>query len=201
MKSTHRTSSPSEPLSLHARAEDTLHFIRTSMERATSFTGVSGKGYVLAGVLSLLTTLLTREMDATPWTLSWLMTAALAAAAILGLTMRKAQQQGSSLRSANGRKLLTAFLPALGVGAVLTLSAFLQGDLSGLPGLWLCLYGVGVMSAGAYSVPIIPVMGLLCIVSGAAIQLTGMEGRLLFGLSMGLLHGGFGALIWRHHGG
>lgn len=195
---------PLEPhtQALHQRAQDNLHFIRTSMERASSFTGVSGKSYCVAGITVFLATAVAQQ-QASPaaWLTVWMIELALAAVIILWMTMRKAQAQGSSLWSSNGRKLLAAFTPAMVVGGVLTLNCALQDAYGWLPGIWLSLYGAAVMTAGAYSVAIIPVMGALLLLSGSVLLLLNIDATLLFGVIMRSVHIVFGLLIWRSHGG
>jgi len=116
--------------------------------------------------------------------------------------MRKTQSQDSSLfASASGRKLLLAFLPAIFVGGVLTL-IFLRLELFALfPTLWLSLYGAGVITAGAYSVKVIPLMGLLFIALGLAAGFSRINSDLLMGIGFGGLHLVFGTYIWNRHGG
>lgn len=195
-----RSSTPTQ--ALHQRAQDNLHFIRTSMERASSFTGVSGKSYCVAGITVFLATALAQQ-QASPaaWLAVWMVELALAASIILWMTMRKARTQGSSLWSSNGRKLLAAFTPAMVVGGVLTVSCALQEAYSWLPGIWLSLYGAAIMTAGAYSVAIIPVMGAVLLLCGSLLLLLNIDATLLFGLIMGGVHIVFGLLIWRSHGG
>ena len=96
----------------------------------------------------------------------------------------------------------------MAAGAVLTLLMWKGGTFWILPGIWLCLYGAAVMTAGAYSVSLIPVMGALFLGLGAAVLLLippgpGMwfYGSLVFGISMGVLHLLFGYWIWRDYGG
>ncbi len=193
---------PNAPVPLHGVAADNLRFIRATMESATAFTGVSGKGYVLAGLTAGgAAWIASLQATTDAWLLVWMMEALLAAVVMLMLTSEKARVQGKSLWSGSGRKLMFAFLPTMTVGAVVTLAFHLQGYTQLLPGLWLILYGAAVMTAGAHSIKPIRVMGALFTVLGT-VQLLGFTPmNLCLGLGFGALHVIFGILIWRHHGG
>ena len=103
--------------------------------------------------------------------------------------------------STTGKKILFAFLPTMAVGGVLTLAFYQQGNISLLPGIWLSLYGAAVITAGVYSVAIIPIMGALFLLLGIAVLLTPLPVNLMLGIGMGGLHIIFGFFVWRDHGG
>lgn len=192
----------SQPDSLQQHAADNLRFIRATMESATAFTGVSGKGYVLAGVSALFAAWLAAQQPSQEtWLGVWMLEMVLAGSVALALTAAKTEKEGRSLWSANGRKLLLAFIPAMLIGGVLTLALFLRRDLSLLPGIWLGIYGAAVTTAGAHSVRIVPVMGIAFMVLGAAVLLLPLPTDLMLGLGLGGLHIVFGILLWRNHGG
>ncbi|MFW6080009.1 MAG: hypothetical protein ACODAE_10330 [Gemmatimonadota bacterium] len=191
-----------EPVALHERAADDLRFIRRTMERATSFTGVSGKGFVLAGVTALgAAWLASLQTSREAWLAVWLAELALAGPLVLGLSAAKARREGASLRSHTGRKLLFAFSPPMAVGALLTAALYLSGGFDLLPGVWLGVYGAGVMTGGAYSVRVIPVMGAALIALGGVALLAPVPADLVLALGMGGLHILFGTMVWRRYGG
>lgn len=82
-----------------------------------------------------------------------------------------------------------------------------------MPGTWLLLYGVAVVTAGAFSVPIVPLMGLtftllgtLLLLCPVAIQQLALFGHFTFAdaalaLGFGGLHLVYGAFIAVRHGG
>lgn len=193
---------PEPSLTLHERAAENLRFIRETMERATSFTAISGSGYVLVGLTAVAATLIagTRETREA-WLAVWIVELLVAGAVSVGMTARKARKMGVPLRSHTGRKLVLAFAPPMVVGAVLTLAIWLGGGYDLLPGIWLSLYGAGVMTGGAYSVRAIPLMGAAFIGLGALGLLGPISGDLLLGLGLGGLHIVFGVLVWRRYGG
>jgi hypothetical protein len=191
-----------EPVPLHGRAAEDLRFIRETMERSTSFTGVSGRGYVAMGVTALgAAWLASLQTSPETWILVWLAELALAATISLGLTARKARSQGGSLWSHTGRRLMFAFAPPMAAGALLTASLYLDGGVDRLPGVWLALYGAGVMTGGAYSVRVIPMMGAAFLALGGVAMLTSVPGDLMLGLGFGGLHIVFGLIVWSRYGG
>lgn len=199
---TQTSSTPDQPESLQQHAADNLRFIRATMENATAFTGVSGKGYMLAGTSAVIAAWLAAQQS-TPetWLGVWMLELLLAGSVALLMTAHKTESQGKSLWSANGKKLLLAFIPAMAVGGVLTLALYLRGDVALLPGIWLSIYGAAVTTAGAHSVRIIPVMGAAFMVLGTLVLLLPLPADLMLGLGLGGLHIGFGLMLWRQYGG
>lgn len=192
----------SQPASLQQHAADNLRFIRAAMESATAFTGVSGKGYVLAGISALFAAwLAAQQTEAVTWLGVWMLELLLAGGAGLALTAAKTEKQGKALWSASGRKLLLAFIPAMAIGGVLTLALYLRGDLALLPGIWLGIYGAAVTTAGAHSVRIVPSMGIAFMLLGAATLLLPLPAELMLAAGFGGLHIAFGIVLWRNHGG
>ncbi|HEU4680201.1 MAG TPA: hypothetical protein VFS51_00565 [Gemmatimonadales bacterium] len=188
---------------LHARAMDNLSFIRSTMERATSFTAVPGWGGVAMGVTALAAAALARTRAAeTEWLAVWLGASALALT-IGGWSMvMKARRAGTSVFSYSGRRFVLSYLPPLVVGALLTLVLVRAGLYSALPGTWLLLYGTGVVTGGAFSVRVVPIMGFCFMVLGASALLAPPDwSDWLMALGFGGLHIIFGLIIARRYGG
>jgi hypothetical protein len=192
-----------EPPALHARAMDNLRFIRETMERASSFTAVPGWGGVIMGVTALCAAAVaSQQVSITGWLTTWLVEAFLALL-IGGWAMdRKARRAETPLLSGPGRKFAFSFSPPMIVGALLTVSLYWTGLTSLIPGAWLLLYGTAVMTGGAFSVKVVPVMGL-CFMALGAVALFAPEtwSNVLMAAGFGLLHIIFGIYIARRHGG
>jgi hypothetical protein len=194
---------PDEPPALHARAIDNLRFIRETMERAGAFTAVSGRGMIAVGALGVTAALLTSAVR-TPleWLALWLATAAVAFAVSAITMLRKAREAQAPLLSGPARKLLLSFAPPMAAGALLTAVLYAHGLTALLPGVWLMLYGTAVVTGGAFSVRILPALGLMLMLLGAvALVAPAGWGDWIMGLGFGGAHVAFGLLIARRYGG
>ena len=95
-----------------------------------------------------------------------------------------------------------SFLAPVGAAAVLTAALHVNGATALLPGLWLLSYGAAVVTAGAFSVRVIPLMGIAFMAVGMlALATPPGWGDAWMAAGFGGLHVGFGLLIARRHGG
>ena len=196
-------STPPEPPALHDRAMDNLRYIRETMERASAFTAVPGWGQVAIGATALAATYLAAQQpNAKAWLLTWL-TEAIIALLISGWSMdRKARATGTPLLSGPGRKVAFSLSPPMAVGALLTVVLFRAGMTNAIPGMWLLLYGTGVVTGGMFSVSVVPVMGICFMVLGAVgLFAPAVWGNWLLAAGFGGLHMVFGIIIARKYGG
>ena len=181
---------------------DDLSFIRATMERATAFTAVPGWGGVLMGLTAVVAASIAGSQDDPGrWLAVWIGEAVLAVvigSVAMGL---KARGAGSTVLSRPGRQFLLGSSPPIVVGGLLTLALAQAGLHPLLPGAWLLLYGAGVVTGGAYSVRVVPAMGLAFLALGAVALFAPGWGNLLLGVGFGGLHIGFGLLIARRYGG
>ena len=194
---------PGEPPALHDRALDNLTFIRQAMERAGSFTAVSGTGIIAIGGLAMITALVaSRQATSNAFVATWIVAAAAAVVIELTLTARKARLLGLPMASGPGRKFALAFTPAMLAGAILTAALTPAAPRDLLVGAWLLLYGAGVTAGGALSVPAIPVMGASFMAAGVvALMLPATAANWMMLAGFGGLHIVFGVFIARRYGG
>ncbi len=192
-----------EPPALHARAMDNLAFIRSTMENAGAFTAVSGWGMVMVGVMAIAASFIAAAQP-TParWLDVWLALAAAGIVVQLWAMLAKARASGIPLLSGPGRKFVLAVSPPLLAGAVLTVVLHRAGMAAVLPGLWLLLYGAAVAAGGAFSVEIVPVMGLCFLAAGALALFTPLAWNdWILAIAFGGFHIAFGIPIARRYGG
>ena len=195
--------SKQEPPALHDRAMDNLRYIRETMERASAFTAVPGWGQVAIGLTAIVATFLAaRQPTARAWLQTWIVEAIISLLIAGWLMDRKARALGTPLLSGPGRKVAFSLSPPMIVGALLTAVLFRAGLTSAIPGMWLLLYGTGVVTGGMFSVSIVPVMGICFMILGAAgLFVPASWGNWLMAAGFGGLHIVFGIIIARKYGG
>ena len=195
------TGSP-PPSALGERALDNLSFIRSTMERATAFTGVPGWGGVVMGGTALVAAGVAAGA-ATPreWLRIWLVegvVAFLIGAWALGWKSRRLQ---GAVLTRPARQFLLSFAPPVAIGAPMTAVLWQAGQTALLPGTWLLLYGAGVVTGGAFSVRAVPLMGLCFMLVGVVALFWPAWGNAAMGVGFGGIQIGFGLFIARRHGG
>jgi len=182
---------------------DDLRFIRDTMERSAAFTAVSGWGTALLGVTAVCAAwLAAQQISSFAWLRVWLAEGLLAVAIGLLACTWKANRVGLPLFSGPARKVALGLAPPLFAGALLTFLLFRSGLQSALPATWLLLYGAGIITGGAFSVRIVPVMGIcFMLLGGLAVLGPAAWGNWFLAAGFGGLHIVFGLLIARRHGG
>jgi hypothetical protein len=191
-----------EPLQIHAHAMDDLRYIRQTLERAGSFTAVPGVGGVLMGCTALAAARLSgHQASSAAWLKVWTLEAAVALLiGIVGAAL-KSRRFKLPLLSGPGRKFIAGFAPAMLAGALLT-AVFFRAGISGfLPGVWLLLYGVAIVSGGYSSVRVVPLMGACFMLVGSAALLVPGWNEVLLAAGFGGLHVVFGGVIAVKYGG
>jgi len=192
-----------DPVPMDAHAADQLRYIRETMERAGEFTGVPGWGGVAAGLSAIAAAYLaSRQGSPGRWLSIWLVEAVLATAILAPAAGAKARRTGGKFSSGPGRRFALSFAPPVIVGGLLSLALVEAGLYGLLPGTWLLLYGTAIVSGGAFSVRVVPVMGLCLIVLGAAaLYAPAAWGDLFMAAGFGGVQIGFGLWIALRYGG
>ncbi len=192
-----------QPVAMHEHAMDNLRYIRETMERAGAFTAVPGWGGVWMGISALAAAwIASRQQSFDAFLVTWIAEAGVALAIGVAAMWRKASSGNHSLVSAPARKFALSFAPPLLAGGVLTWALYRNGSGAVLPGVWLLLYGAGVVTSGAFSVKVVPVMGICFMLWGAiALFVPAVWNNLFLALGFGCMHIIFGFLIARRYGG
>jgi hypothetical protein len=186
---------------LPQRALDDLRYIRETMERS-AFTASPGWGQVVMGLTAIAAAAIAaRQSTSTRWLVVWLIEGVVATAIALPAVHFKAQRTGLPLTSGPSRKFALGFMPAIAAAVALTAALVRAQEIALLPGVWLLLYGTAVLSAAAFSIPLLRSMGLCFLLAGALALFRPGWGDVLMAAGFGGLHIAFGAWIGARHGG
>jgi hypothetical protein len=188
--------------SLHDHALNNIRYIRDAMERASAFTSIPGWGGVVIGITAIATAAIAHGRPPGEWLVIWLGDAVVAAM-IGGATMIfKARRAAVSFSSRAARRFFVSYFAPLFAAAALTFVLWRAGSINTLPALWLLLYGTSFISSGAFSIRVVPVMGLCFVILGlAACFVSFPAANILLGIGFGGLHILFGYIIARSYGG
>jgi hypothetical protein len=191
------------PRSVSSQAADNLTFIRSTMERSSTFTAIPGVGGVVTGVIGLIAAVVgARQPTADRWLLTWLAAACAAAIVELLAMTRKAHRAGMTLTGTNARRFALGTAAPLVAGAAITYELWAVRSFTVMAPAWLLLYGAGVLTGGMFSVPVVRAIGICFMMAGITAILTPPEwGNVWLAIGFGGLHIGFGSYIARNHGG
>lgn len=190
---------------MREHALDNIRFIRDAMERAGTFTSIPGWGGVGVGVSAIAATAIAQQFlgrSLRMWLATWLAEAVVAAAIGFGAMAIKARRSKEAFMSGAARRFFISYFAPLVAGGVLTLALVRVESYSAIPASWLLLYGTAFVSSGAFSIRVIPMMGVAFMLLGALAALVPLgASNILLGAGFGGLHIIFGFIIARSYGG
>jgi hypothetical protein len=194
---------PEPPVQLHVHAMDNLRFIRETMERSTAFTAVPGWGTVATGMIGLLGAFAASQTDSQrAWFMVWMATAACGFTSGVGAMILKANAIGEPIFSGPGRRFALGMLPTILAAVALTIGLYNFKLHFLMPSTWLLLYGAAVVTGGAHSVKVVPLMGLSFMVLGIfSLALPAAWGNAFMAAGFGVVHIIFGIIVARKYGG
>ena len=194
---------PASPTPIEAKAARDLRYIREAMERASEFTAVPGWGGIGMGTVALAASGISGLRASEDWwLLCWVAAAPVAVLVGVAAMLRKARRLNVSPVGAAGRRFSLGLAPPLVAGAGVTAGLWMAGQTALLPGVWLLLYGTGIVTGGVNSVRVVPVMGVCFMVLGMLALFAPLPvSRGLLVAGFGGLHLAFGWTILREYGG
>src|SRR5687767_8385893 len=164
-----REGEPGTVTSFGQHAEESLKFIRQTMERSSTFTAVPGLGGIGMGAIGLAAAVLAaHQSSAERWLIVWLPAAAIALVVGVAAMLRKAARLGAPLAGAVGCRFAMSLAAPLVAGAALTWGAWMHNDWALIPSIWLLLYGTGVLAGGIFSVAAVRLLGVAFMAVGIA---------------------------------
>jgi hypothetical protein len=198
-----RAGEPAEVTSFGQHAEESLQFIRLTMERSSTFTAVPGLGGAAMGVVGLAAAVLGASQSSRErWLMVWLVAAAVALGIGLASVWRKAARLGAPLTGQVGRRFAMSLAGPLVAGGALTWGLWKNSDWAMMPAVWLLLYGAGALAGGVFSVAAVRLLGVTFMALGIAALLTPPGwGDIWLGLGFGVLHAGCGLYIAKRYEG
>mgnify|MGYP006969374177 FL=1 len=195
----------------HDKALQDLEFIRDTMARS-AVTNVSGYGLIGMGVTALIGAYVAALGGTVWWTNTWTVVAVVGCSVGFWSMWYKARKAGASIFTSSGRRFAFALAPPIAAGTILSQYFFMNSQMEFLPSTWLLLYGTGVVTGGAYSIRLIPIMGIVFMCLGTivlyapATMAQNVWGAMtwydvLLALGFGGIHIVFGAIIATRYGG
>ena len=180
---------------LHVALGD-IRGIRRQIAQSTQFRGYGPATLAATGAVAMLAAgvqawlLPAAQMNGTRYLAVWLPTAAVCALLTSVQMYRRTRRMHSGLSNEMLRMAVEQFLPAVGMGLLLTLVLlrFAPAALWMLPGLWQLLYSLGVFSSCRFLPRPLLAAALWYMVTGLACLSLG-DGRALAPWTMGLAFG------------
>jgi hypothetical protein len=192
-----------QPDSFGSHAAENLRFIRSAMERSSTFTAIPGAGGAAMGVVALAAAVIaSRQPDGDRWLATWLAAAAVAATIGLAAMARKARRAGLAMTGASARRFALGMAAPFVAGAAITYALWAAGNFTVMAPAWLLLYGAGVLTGGMFSVAVVRAVGVCFMAAGLASIVTPPHWNdVWLAIGFGGLQIGFGVYIARNHGG
>ena len=191
-----------EPVRIDDHAFANLRYIREAMERAGSFTSIPGWGGFAIGVTAIAASVIASHRFEMRWLQTWLVEAFVAAFIALFTMLRKSRRAGVPLTSPAARRFFVSYFAPIIAAAVITAMLLRAQWYEAMPAVWLLSYGASFISSGAYSIRVVPQMGICFMLLGAAAAFVPFPtANALLGAGFGGLHIAFGLIIARNYGG
>ena len=191
-----------EPVRIDDHAFANLRYIRETMERAGSFTSIPGWGGIAIGCTAVIASIIASRLVELRWLEVWLIEAVVAALIALITMNIKASRAGVALSSPAARRFFVSYFAPIVAAAMITFMLLRAQWYEAMPAVWMLCYGASFISSGAYSIRVVPQMGICFMLLGIAAALVPFPlSNTLLGIGFGGLHILFGIIIARNYGG
>lgn len=192
-----------------------IKYIKEIVCSSLHYTNLSGIAAIISGVIACLACLLSGWILKTWQTelpdvmihlyeLSciWISVFILSTVVHIYFIRRKSQSTGQRAWSHLAKLILYVFSPSLAVGAFLTILFIYHNQVLWIPGIWMITYGLGIWSAGLFSVPEPRWLGATLMLSGfvTLFYLTPQNLSMLM-FSFGFCHIIYGTRLYLRYGG
>ncbi len=193
------------------KPESQIKYIRELMELAHEYRMLPGWSAIIGGTLCLVMCVFTYFhiwfLDLAYFKVlaphsqiilasAWIFALVIAVIIQVISTIRTSKRLGIHPMPRPARMALLALSPAFLVGAVISVKMMIDEHLRYLPSLWIMIYGIGVYTAGLFSVRAPRVLGMCFIITGAIhMMFFPLYGLVFVALSFGLYHIIFGVYV------
>jgi hypothetical protein len=192
-----------EPVPIGLSAVENIRYIRSTIEAASTFTTIPGKGCILMGAIALLAA----AAELVPayaqyWLPIWLVAAVAASAVGLYFMSDKARKKSVALSGAVAVRFFLTLGPGFIAGALLTVALIDTVPRITIAGVWLLTYGIGIAACGVFSISLVLIAGFAFMGLGAvALLAPSVPATILLALGFGGVHVVLGTLVVRDYGG
>lgn len=170
------------------------------MESATTYTALSGWGVTAVGLIGLTAAWLDSTMEAIAPLRVWIPAAVAGLAASTMANALKAHKLDTKLWSGSLKKIAWGLVPALVAGTFLTMSLAPVAKYL-VPGMWLSVYGAGVVAGSIFSINALRLMGVTLLGLGGITLFNPSINAIALTVGFGVIHIICGLYIVGKHGG
>lgn len=192
---------------------DNIKYIKDVISSSTHYTNISGTASIISGVVATLGCFISSWI-LSGWQLSektiqqynsetilvWTIVFIISLLSNLIFIIRKAKECGQPTWSRLVRVTIYALSPPIFLGACLTVFFFFEDKILWIPGFWMISYGLGIWSAGLFSIPEPRFFGALFIITGLVTLFFFTTYSLVaLAISFGGYHILYGWIIWKRY--
>lgn len=193
---------------------DDIKYIKEVISSSIHYTNLSGIAAVISGITTIVGCWLSRlilgqwyiaspEINFVIYPLAgvWICVFLISALAHVIFIGRKAKKTCQPAWTRVAKVIVYALCPPLVVGAFMTLFLVHENQILWIPGIWMICFGLGVWSAGLFSIREPRWLGAIFIVAGLATLFLWQEQSLFaLGFSFGLCHLLYGIRLYYKYG-